>query len=276
MAGSVDELVQLLDVRPGRGDGFTGSPSGSTRPRLFGGQVLGQALASAGRTVAPGLRPHSLHAYFLQPGDPHRPVDYEVTPLREGRSFSTREVRARQGTRSIFTMTASFHGDEPGLEHQGPAPSAPPPDELPSSADRPEDWPDIYQEWGCLDIRRVPGSVAVPTRARSWLRLAGTLPDDELLHACVLACLSDLTLLSAALVPHGIPPRHEGYLLASLDHAVWFHRPCRVDDWLLYDQSAPSTSNSRGLAVGRLLAADGTLVASVAQEGLLRRERDQP
>jgi acyl-CoA thioesterase II len=274
MAGSVDELVRLLDVRPGRGDGFTGcASSGSARPRLFGGQVLGQALASAGRTVALDRRPHSLHAYFLQPGDPQQPVDYEVSVLREGRSFSTREVTARQGARTIFTMTASFHGDEPGLEHQCPAPPAPPPDDVPSSADRPEDWPDIYGEWGCVEIRREPAPSGVATTARSWLRLADRLPDDDLLHACVLACLSDLTLLSATLVPHGIPQRHDGYLLASLDHAVWFHRPCRVDDWLLYDQSAPSTSNSRGLAVGRLLTANGTLVASVAQEGLLRRER---
>jgi acyl-CoA thioesterase-2 len=269
MAGSVVDLVRLLDVRPGRGDGFTGRSSGSARPRLFGGQVLGQALAAAGRTVGPDRRPHSLHGYFLQPGDPHRPVDYEVTQLREGRSFSTREVRARQGSRLIFTMTASFHGDEPGLEHQSPAPSAPPPYAVPTSADRPDEWPDIYREWGCLDIRRVPG---LSSRAQAWLRLADALPDDELLHACVLACLSDLTLLSAALVPHGIPPRHEGYLLASLDHAIWFHRPARVDDWLLYDQTSPATSNSRGLAVGRLLSADGTLIASVSQEGLLRRE----
>jgi acyl-CoA thioesterase II len=273
MASSVDELVRLLDVRPGRGDGFTGRPSGSARPRLFGGQVLGQALASAGRTTALDRRPHSLHAYFLQPGDPQRPVDYEVSVLREGRSFSTREVKARQGARTIFTMTASFHGDEPGLEHQCPAPPTPPPYDVPSSADRPDDWPDIYREWGCLDIRRVPESSWVSTRASSWLRLSGALPDDDLLHACVLACLSDLTLLSTALVPHGIPPRHDGYLLASLDHAVWFHRPCRIDDWLLYDQTTPSTSNSLGLAVGRLLTPDGTLVASVAQEGLLRRER---
>ncbi len=281
MTASVDQLVRLLDVRPEGDATFSGCPSGSVLPRLFGGHVLGQALAAAGCTVDRGRRPHSLHAYFLRAGASERSIDYEVSTLREGRSFSTREVRARQGAKLIFTMTASFHLDEPGPEYQCSVPSAPPPHTLARNSERPEAWPDIYREWTSLDIRRVPPEVAGAvhrsgersSRARSWMRTTTALPDDPLLHACILACISDLTLLSVVLVPHDIPPRHEGYQIASLDHSVWFHRPCRVDDWLLYDQTTPSTSGALGLAHGRLLTADGTLAASVAQEGLIRRER---
>jgi acyl-CoA thioesterase-2 len=235
MTASVDQLVRLLDVRPEGDATFSGCPSGSVLPRLFGGHVLGQALAAAGCTVDRGRRPHSLHAYFLRAGASERSIDYEVSTLREGRSFSTREVRARQGAKLIFTMTASFHLDEPGPEYQCSVPSAPPPHTLARNSERPEAWPDIYREWTSLDIRRVPPEVAGAvhrsgersSRARSW----------------------------------------------SLDHSVWFHRPCRVDDWLLYDQTTPSTSGALGLAHGRILTADGTLAASVAQEGLIRRER---
>jgi acyl-CoA thioesterase II len=281
MAGSVDQLVRLLDVRAEDYGIFSGCPSGSVLPRVFGGHVLGQALAAAGRTVDRGRRPHSLHAYFLRAGAADRSIQYGVSTLREGRSFSTREVCARQGAKLIFTMTASFHLDEPGPEYQCSVPSAAPPYTLTRNSDRPEDWPDIYREWTSLDIRRVPPEVAgaAPcgagrsSGARSWMRTTARLPDDPLLHACILACISDLTLLSVVLVPHDIPPRHDGYRIASLDHSVWFHRPCRVDDWLLYDQTTPSTSNALGLALGRILTADGMLAASVAQEGLIRRER---
>jgi acyl-CoA thioesterase-2 len=249
-------------------------------PRVFGGHVIGQALAAAGRTVARERRPHSLHAYFLRAGSSERPIRYEVSTLREGRSFSTREVRARQGDKLIFTMTASFHVAEPGLEHQMAVPSAPPPDTVARNAERPEEWPDIYREWTSLDIRRIPAPCVDDLRgapgdsfsSRSWMRTTAPLPDDTLLHACVLACISDLTLLSVTLVPHDIPPRHEGYQVASLDHSIWFHRDCRVDDWLLYDQSTPSMSDSLGLAHGRILTGDGILVASVVQEGLVRAE----
>jgi acyl-CoA thioesterase II len=279
MAGSVEALVRLLDVRPEGNDVFSGCPSGSVLPRVFGGHVLGQALAAAACTVDGRRRPHSLHAYFLRAGASDRSIDYEVSTLREGRSFSTREVRAQQGAKLIFTMTASFHLDEPGPDYQCSVPATPPPYALARNSERPEDWPDIYREWTALDIRRVPPDVASAahcstepsSRARSWMRTTAPLPDDPLLHACILACISDLTLLSVVLVPHDIPPRHDGYQIASLDHSVWFHRPCRVDDWLLYDQATPSTSSALGLAHGRILTADGTLAASVAQEGLIRR-----
>jgi acyl-CoA thioesterase II len=270
MTATVDELLGLLDVQSTGDSLFIGSPSRSTRPRVFGGQVIGQALAAAGHTVDRGRRPHSLHAYFLRPGSTDMPISYEVSTVREGRSFSTREVSARQGTDLIFTMSTSFHVDEPGLDHQVAPPSAPPPESLERNSDHPEAWPDIYREWGSVDIRRVPGPGGDPFRSRSWMRATAALPNDPLVHACVLACISDLTLLSAALVPHGIPPRHEGYLVASLDHSVWFHRDCRVDDWMLYDQSTPSMSAALGLAHGRIHTSDGVLVASVAQEGLIR------
>jgi len=270
MTATVDHLLDLLDVRLQRNDVFSGIPSESALPRVFGGQVLGQALAAAGCTVHRRRRPHSLHAYFLRAGGPDKSIDYEVSTLREGRSFSTREVRARQGAKLIFTMTASFHAAEAGLEHQAAAPSAPPPDTLERNSERPEEWPDIYREWGSLDIRRIPIGSGGSLRSQSWMRTTAPLPDDPLLHACVLACISDLTLLSSTLTPHAIPPRHAGYQLASLDHSVWFHRDCRVDDWLLYDQSTPSMSDSVGLAKGRIFTSDGNLVASVAQEGLVR------
>lgn len=275
MTSTVDDLLDLLDVRPEGSHLFSGTPSGSALPRVFGGQVIGQALAAAGCTVHPRRRPHSLHAYFLRAGSSAKPIEYLVSALRDGRSFSTREVRARQGEELILTMTASFHEAEPGLEHQISAPSAPPPEALPRNADRPDDWPDIYREWTSLDIRRVPTPSAgrLSFGSQSWMRTTAPLPDDPLLHACVLACISDLTLLSATLVPHAIPPRHDGYQVASLDHSVWFHRDCRVDDWLLYDQSTPSMSDSVGLAHGRILTSDGVLVASVAQEGLVRASR---
>lgn len=269
MSTTVDRLIRLLDVQPDGDSTFSGCPSGSALPRVFGGHVLGQALAAAARTVDRCRRPHSLHAYFLRAGASDRPIHYEVAAVREGRSFSTREVRARQGTKLIFTMTASFRLDEPGPEYQRRVPLAPPPHTLTRNSERPEDWPDLYREWTSLDIRAVPTGTA--GAARAWLRATEPLPGDPLLHACILACISDLTLLSVILTPHGIPPRHEGYQLASLDHSVWFHRPCRVDEWLLYDQDTPSTWNALGLAHGRILTADGVLAASVAQEGLIRR-----
>jgi acyl-CoA thioesterase-2 len=270
MTTSVEDLLDLLDVRRAGDLTFSGSPSGSTRPRVFGGQVIGQALAAAGRTVGRQRRPHSLHANFLRAGSSDTAICYQVSTLREGRSFSTREVRALQGNDLIFTMTASFHAAEPGLEHPDGAPTAPPPETLTRNAERPEDWPEIYREWGSIDLRRVPDGAHESFRSQSWMRATAPLPDDPLLHACVLASISDLTLLSATLVPHAIPPRHEGYQVASLDHSVWFHRNCRVDDWLLYDTATPSMSDAVGLAQGRIFTAGGVLDASVAQEGLVR------
>ena len=273
MTATVDRLLDLLDVRPQGNLAFSGTPSGSARPRVFGGQVVGQALAAAGATVDRRRRPHSLHAHFLHAGSSAEPIEYVVSVLREGRSFSTREVRASQGAEPIFTMTASFHEAEPGLDHQLSTPAAPLPDTLRSITEHPEVWPDIYREWTSVDIRPVPPRPDHPHGSRAWLRVTAPLPDEPLLHACVLACISDLTLLSVALVPHGISPRHEDHQLASLDHTVWFHRDCRADDWLLFDQTTPSMSDSLGLAHGRLLTTDGTLVASVAQEGLVRSLR---
>ncbi|KOS55245.1 hypothetical protein Z051_15770 [Rhodococcus rhodochrous KG-21] len=281
MTTSVDALLELLDVTAVQANNFLGNASDSSRPRVFGGQLLGQALASAGRTVEPGRSPHSLHAYFLRPGLGSDPIKYAVSNIREGRTFSTREVRARQGDRVIFEAMISFHVPEEGLAHQIPAPTALDPGGGSPVTSHLEQLPDIYREWGSLEIRRthheptnVPGSSDNPSvHSQVWMRTTERLPDDPLLHACVLACISDLTLLSVALQPHGIPMRHEDHQLASIDHSMWFHRPIRADEWLLYDQSAISSVGSLALTQGRLFQSGETLVASVAQEGLIRPYR---
>ncbi|MGH9224064.1 MAG: acyl-CoA thioesterase [Acidimicrobiales bacterium] len=258
MTKALDELVDLLDLEPIEVNLFRGVSPTDDRQRVFGGQVAGQALVAAGRTVDNGAV-HSLHAYFLRPGDPSVPIVYEVDRIRDGRSFTTRRVVAIQHGQAIFNLAASFHIDEPGLEYQHTMPAVPPPDELTTS------------EHGhrSIDTRYVP--VDEPGHARVWFRADGRLPDDPLLHACVVAYASDLTLLDTTLSAHG---RHvwsaPDLMLASLDHAMWFHRPFRADEWLLYDQDSPVTAGARGFARGSIFTEAGTLVASVVQEGLLR------
>ena len=281
MTTSVDNLLAILDVRRVGERVFEGPPSGMVNSRAFGGHVVGQALAAASRTVQAERLPHSLHAYFLRPGKSARPILYQVEPVREGRTFSTRTVSAQQDGKTIFTMSASFHDRENGLDHQLPAPATPSPDSISAESHDVSQWPDIYQEWNALEFRHITEPVAdrseaPPTRsdeshrARIWMRATEKLPDDPVIHSCVIACVSDLTLMSVTLRPHGIPPRHDGYLVASLDHSVWFHRPLAADNWWLYDQSTPSASNALALAEGRIFSADGRLAVSVAQEGLLR------
>ena len=287
MPDTLDALVALLDLETIETGLYRGRQPDTALQRVFGGQVAGQALAAASRTVADDRRAaHSLHAYFLRPGDTRVPIVYDVETIRDGRSFSSRRVVARQHGRQIFFLTASFQVDEPGLEHQDVAPAAPPPQDCPSLADvyarlsgRPaRGW---EREWAALDVRyagdsRPGGELREPThpaRSRLWLRTAGALPADPVLHHCVLAYASDLTLLAAALVPHGRWIGQPGLQTASIDHAMWFHRPFRADDWLLYDQVSPSASGARALATGRLFDTAGRLVASVAQEGLVRDSR---
>jgi acyl-CoA thioesterase-2 len=289
MPQSLDELVALLDLEVLELNLFRGTAPATQLQRTFGGQVAGQALMAAGRTVeAPDAAPapppgrrdlHSLHAYFLHPGDPTTPIVYQVERVRDGRSFSTRRVIAIQHGRPIFALSASFQVPEPGLEHADTAPDVPPPDEVPTMeqrlavAGRPlSEW----QEWDALDVRHVgPGlfgpSVIGPDgrpRSRVWLRADGTLPDDPLLHACVLTYASDLTLLRASLLGHDVG--RDDLQMASLDHAMWFHGPARADEWLIYDQVSPAASGGRGLAVGKMFTAGGRLVATVVQEGLIR------
>jgi acyl-CoA thioesterase-2 len=271
MPESLDDLVELLDLEMIDVDLFRGRQPDTSAQRVFGGQVLGQALAAASRTVDPERQVHSLHGYFLRPGDTAVPIVYRPEPTRDGRTFSSRRVVASQNGKPIFYMSASYQRPERGLDHADPMPDElVPPDEAPTLASvfeaasgrKADDW---NKEWAALDVR-----LAGVTGRRYWIRAAGKLPDDPALHACVLAYASDLTLLGASLLPHGIIIGDRRIQPASIDHALWFHREFRADEWLLYDQASPSASSARGFATGRLFTEDGRLIASVAQEGLIR------
>jgi acyl-CoA thioesterase-2 len=280
---AVDQLLAVLDLTELGADAFRGTSPSVGPLRVFGGQVAGQALVAAGRTVDPGRRVHSLHGYFVRPGDPAEPIDYRVEKVRDGRSFSVRRSVALQHEKPIFFMSASFHRPEEGLDHHAPAPpGVPGPDELPTMAERLGRYPERLGIWSRvprpIDLRYVgePGWVAPGDRPaqehqRVWMRLDGKLPDDPLLHACALAYASDLTLLDSVLSVHGEVWGPGGLIGASLDHALWLHRPFRADEWLLYDCLSPSAYGARGLATGRMFAADGRHLATAVQEGLLRR-----
>jgi acyl-CoA thioesterase-2 len=279
---AVESLVELLDLESIEVNLFRGYSPPVKQQRVFGGQVAGQALVAAARTVQlDDGSVHSLHAYFLRPGDPSVPILYQVDRIRDGRSFTTRRVVAIQHGEAIFNLQASFHAHEEGMEHQAPMPTdVDPPEALPSFKER---WADQAEQlgewytrprpidfrtadWGPTDRRR-----PLPPRQRVWMKAAGTLPDDPILHTCVLTYASDMTLLDTTILPHGGEYEENRLMMASLDHAMWFHRPFRADEWLLYDQDTPSASGSRGLARGLVFSATGELVASVVQEGLIRR-----
>ncbi|MGH9164323.1 MAG: acyl-CoA thioesterase [Acidimicrobiales bacterium] len=286
MTAALDALVALLDLDTVEGDVFVGRSPDDRRQRVFGGQVAGQALVAAGRTVEPELAVHSLHAYFLRPGRPAVPIRYEVDRIRDGRSFTTRRVVALQGGEAIFHLSASFHRTEAGFDHQLPAPAAPRPQDLPTFTERMAPWRDQLGDWyrrpHPIDI----SYVGVPHTDRSlgrrppcqqvWIRADGHLPDDPLLHACIATYASDLTLLDSILLAHRVTWGDPGLFGASLDHAMWFHRPFRADGWLLYDQESPSAYGARGLGQGRIYTAEGRHVVSVVQEGLFRRRVPAP
>ncbi len=277
---AVDALVELLDLEPIEVNIFRGVSPDEKRQRVFGGQVAGQALVAAARTVDPSdMSVHSLHAYFLRPGDPTIPILYDVDRIRDGRSFTTRRVVAIQHGKAIFNMSASFHKQEPGLEHEIPPPDVPPPEEIPDFQARWGPWREKLGDWFTrprpIDTRHVDWAPPdrrdpLPPYQRVWLRADGRLPDDPVVHTCVLTYASDMTLLDTTLLPHGGAYSDDRLMMASLDHAMWFHRPFRADDWLLYAQDTPSASNARGLARGLIYSRDGRLVASVVQEGLVR------
>jgi acyl-CoA thioesterase II len=271
MPESLEDLVELLDLEKIDVDLYRGRQPQTSAQRVFGGQVLGQALVAASDTIEPERIVHSLHGYFLRPGDTAVPIEYHVERIRDGKSFSSRRIVASQRDKTIFYMSTSYQRPEPGLDHSDPMPTdLVPPEEAPTLASvfeqasgrKAEDW---NKEWAALDVR-----LAGLSGRQFWIRAAGKLPDDSALHACVLAYASDLTLLGASLLPHGIIIGDRRIQPASLDHALWFHRPFRADEWLLYDQASPSASGARGFATGRLFSEDGRLVASVAQEGLIR------
>ena len=289
------DLVDLLDLEPIEARIFRGRNRPLASPRVFGGQVLAQALVAAGRTVAADRRCHSLHAYFILPGDVEAPIVYEVETLRDGGSFTTRRVTAIQHGRPIFNASLSFHHDEPGLEHQSePARAAPGPEDLTPErewaagmADRlPEPLRTVLTRPRPIDFRPVDPADPLRPRPRdaaaaTWLRADGPLPDDPLVHQAVLAYASDWGLLGTALLPHGRSVFDGTIQAASLDHAIWFHRPFRADGWLLYAMDAPTAAGARAFIRGSVTDADGQLVASTAQEGLVRpverrTERDEP
>jgi acyl-CoA thioesterase-2 len=280
---AVDLLLEVLDLEQVDPATFTGVSPQVGPQRIFGGQVAGQALVAAGRTVDPGRFVHSLHGYFVRPGDPSVPIRYEVETVRDGRSFSVRRSVAYQHGKPIFFLSASFQIVEEGLDHHAPAPlDVPGPDEVPTMADRLARYPERLGALAAapqsVDVRYVgepgwvpPGDRPATEFQRVWMRIAGKLPDDPLIHACALAYASDLTLLDSVLNVHGEVWGPGGIIGASLDHALWFHRPFRADEWFLYDCTSPSASGSRGLATGRMFTRDGRHIASAVQEGLLRR-----
>ncbi len=278
---ALDGVVALLDLEAIEVNHFRGTSPDTSLQRVFGGQVAGQALVAAARTVETDRTVHSLHAYFIRPGDPKVPILYEVDRTRDGRSFTTRRVVAIQHGRPIFNLSASFHVREEGFEHQLTMPDVPPPESLP---DWKTQWAPVAELVGerfdrphAIDLRYVSGLPHLrrgtsTMRQQVWLRAAGVLPDDPVLHTCLLTYVSDLTVLDTTLLPHGLSSLDEDAVqIASLDHAMWFHQPFRADDWLLYDQETTAASGARGLARGSVFRRDGVLVASVVQEGLIRK-----
>jgi acyl-CoA thioesterase-2 len=283
-AGPASELMQVLDLEERGPDLYVGTTPTTRLQRIFGGQVAAQALTAAQATVAADRPVHSLHSYFLRPGDPHEEIRYEVDRIREGRTFSTRRVVARQTRKGadvgIFALTADFTaGERAVVEHSLPMPEVPGPEGLPGIAEVQAAHPD--KAAGMLPMAKVveqrhlsdpfdPQPKLPPdTAARGWFRVAGRLPDDERVHAAALTFVSDLTLLSAGLTRVG-GGWGGGTVGASLDHAVWFHRPLRADEWFLYETDSPAAASGRALCFGQIWAADGTHVATTAQEGLLR------
>jgi len=285
MNSALQDLLATLDLEPIEVNLFRGRSPQVGWQRIFGGQVIGQALVAACRTVERIVErpPHSLHAYFLLAGDPKVPIIYEVDRIRDGSSFTTRRVVAIQHGHAIFAMSVSFHGTEPGLSHQVEMPNVPGPDQLPSDTEIRQRvlpiMPDPIRrylerqrpiELRPVEFERYLGKKFPDGRFNVWIRTTGSLPDAAAIHQCVLAYASDLMLLDAALITHGRTVLDKSVMAASLDHALWFHRPFKADDWLLYAQDSPSAGGARGFARGLIFTRNGTLVASVAQEGLLR------
>ncbi len=283
MTTAVTTMLETLDLERLEENLYRGVSPQVGWQRVYGGQVIGQALVAAGRTVD-GRPAHSLHGYFMRPGDPEIPIIYEVDRYRDGRSFTTRRVVAIQHGKPIFTMAASFHGAEQGFDHQIAMPDVPEPEELPSELEILGRFPDTipanirayFERERPIELRPV-GLRDYLNHKKSepvqhvWIRASAEMPDDVALHQCVLAYASDFTLLDTSLLAHGRSVFDPDLQLASLDHALWFHRPFRADEWLLYSQDSPSAFGSRGFNRGSIFTRKGVLVASVAQEGLIRK-----
>jgi acyl-CoA thioesterase-2 len=282
--GAVADLVALLDLEDLDTDLFRGGQPDSSRARVYGGQVAAQALIAGLRTVPGDYTVHSLHSYFLLPGDYAVPTIFDVERIRDGRSFLTRRVVARQHGRAIYYATISFHVHEDGWDHQDAMPDVPPPgggmdllELMRSSGNKESD--DLGKEWAGLEIDwigatgfKLPDDPRHPSQTRMWMRLRSALPAEPTVHQAMFTYMSDISLLGASLAAHGVTPAKAQ--MASLDHTIWFHRPFRADQWWLYDQWSPSAHGGRGLSLGRVFTEDGTLVATVAQEGLIRPRKD--
>jgi acyl-CoA thioesterase II len=283
ISSAIQSLLTILDLETLEQNLFRGRSPSDGWQRVFGGQVLGQALLAARRTVEPERVAHSLHGYFLLAGDPKHPLIFDVERTRDGGSFSTRRVKAIQHGRVIFTMSVSFHSPEDGFQHAMRMPNAPPPETLPNAQELiaryvdklPENMRSYWNrerpiEMRPVDVRRYLSNEPGEPQQAIWIRAAGMLPDDLALHQCVLAYASDFTLLDTALIAHGKLLFDPAIQLASLDHAMWLHRPFRADDWLLYAQDSPNAFAARGFCRGSFFDRQGRLIASVAQEGLIR------
>jgi acyl-CoA thioesterase II len=282
MSEALSQLLSLLDLEEIDVDLYRGRTASEPRPRVFGGHVAAQALVAAGRTV-PGGTAHSLHAYFLRPGNPQLPIIYTVDRIRDGKSFTTRLVVASQRGEAIFNLSASFHTEEPGFTHQMDMPQVPPPEQCPTwhewmrplAEKLPPEFSKFLTRERPIEIRPIaPMDMLDPkpmgTVQSFWMRAGGAMPDDQLVHQCVAVYASDHTLLSVAMRPHGRTFLSRDIMAASLDHAMWLHRPLRMDQWILYHQTSPAGFGARGLGFGHFFTEQGVLVASVAQEGLVR------
>lgn len=284
MTKAMQKLLSLLDLEPLERDLFRGRSPQVGWQRVFGGQVIGQALVAAQRTIEAGRFVHSLHGYFMRPGDPSVPIIYRVERLRDGSSFSTRQVVAIQHGEAIFSLSASFHVDETGLQHQVTMPdNITAPESLVGITEIKQQFQEIAPpavkrylereqpiEIRPLSLEHFVTNNKLPPVQNVWVRATGAVPDDRALQAAVLAYLSDMTLLDTSLYPHGSSVFDPMMQAASLDHSMWFHHPCKLDDWLLYSQDSPVSSGARGFNRGAIYSRDGILIASTAQEGLIR------
>jgi acyl-CoA thioesterase II len=287
LSRAMQELLSILDLERLEHNLYRGRSPQVGWQRVFGGQVIGQALVAAQRTVEDERFVHSLHAYFMRPGDPSVPIIYEVDRIRDGSSFATRRVVAIQHGKAIFSLSASFQVDEPGFDHQFEMPTVTPPEKLMGEKEMKEQFlksapENIRRYWErerAIEIRPVSlvhylSREKLPPRQNVWIRAIGEVPRQRDIQAAVLAYLSDMTLLDTSLFAHGHSIFDKHLQVASLDHAMWFHRPTDLTDWLLYTQDSPNASGARGLTRGSIYTPDGTLVASVAQEGLIRNRAD--
>ncbi|WP_394144320.1 acyl-CoA thioesterase II [Vibrio atypicus] len=283
MSKPLNELLDLLQLEKLEEGLFRGQSENLGLPQVYGGQVIGQALSASRYTVDPDRTVHSFHSYFLYPGDPEKPIIYDVENLRDGRSFSTRRVKAIQNGRPIFYLTASYHGDAPGFEHQNTMPEIPGPENFASESELASRIADFLPEklkkafCGEKPIEMRPVTVVNPLKPQKaepkqylWIKANGEMPDNQLIHQYLLAYASDWGFLVTALHPHEVSLMTPKFQVATIDHSIWFHRPFKMDDWLLYAIESPTASNTRGLVRGEIYNREGHLVATAVQEGVMR------